>query len=111
MISISESAWRAIDIQGKKTNLKKPALRLGVRGGGCAGFSYHIEFEELSERNDDLQITGMYGCVILIDNKSSKFLNKAVLLWEKNGILSEGFKIKNDDVVAMCSCGTSFTLK
>lgn len=111
MISISESAWKAIDIQGKKTNFKKPALRIGVRGGGCAGFLYHIEFEELSERNNDLQITGMYGNIILIDKKSSSYLKNAVLLWEKNGILSEGFKIKNDDVVAMCSCGTSFTLK
>ena len=111
MILISESAWKAIEAQSKKTGLKDPILRIGVKGGGCAGFSYNIEFEELSDRGNDTHIFGLHGAKITIDKKSSEYLRNATLFWEKNGILSEGFKIKNNDVIATCGCGTSFTLK
>lgn len=111
MITITDNAWRAIELQSKKTQYKNPVLRIGVKGGGCVGFSYHIEFEELKERNNDTHIHGPIRCIIVIDDKSTKYLKNAVLLWEKNGILSESFKIKNDDVITTCGCGSSFLLK
>lgn len=111
MILISESAWKAIDIQSKKTKFKNPILKVGVKGGGCAGFSYHIEFEEFSDRGSNAHIFGPNGAKVVVDNKSLDYLRNATLLWEKNGMLSESFKIKNNDVVTTCGCGTSFTVK
>ncbi len=111
MILISESAWKAIDIQSKKTKFKNPILRVGVKGGGCAGFSYHIQFEELEDRGTDTHIFGPYGSKVTIDKKSLDYLRNATLLWDKNGIVSESFKIKNNDVITTCGCGTSFTMK
>jgi iron-sulfur cluster assembly protein len=111
MIVISESAWKAIDIQSKKTILKNPILRIGVKGGGCAGLSYHIDFEEFGDRGTDTQIFGPYNAKVCVDKKSLDYLRNATLIWEKNGIISESFKIKNDDVVTTCGCGTSFTIK
>ena len=111
MITISESAWKAIDIQSKKTKFKNPILRVGVKGGGCAGFSYHIEFEEFSDRGSNAHIFGPYGSKVTIDKKSLCYLRNATLLWDKNGIVSESFKIKNNDVITTCGCGTSFTMK
>ena len=81
------------------------ALRLGVRGGGCSGVSYVIEFaDKIRERDnvfafDDLRV--------VVDPKSLVYLRGSVLDYEVK-LMSHGFKFKNPNEKKGCGCGESF---
>jgi iron-sulfur cluster assembly protein len=85
-------------------------LRIGVKGGGCSGYSYvmkpDIEFDEMDrtwELGDGLRI--------VIDRKSMRFLAGATLDYSIKNLLEGGFKFDNPNAVKSCGCGSSFTLK
>lgn len=82
-------------------------IRLGVKGGGCSGFSYVIQFENLPESRDlHFEIDGVH---ILVDRKSILYLNGCTLDWEKS-LMLQGFKILNPNEKSKCGCGHSFTV-
>jgi iron-sulfur cluster assembly protein len=110
-ITIAQSAVDAIATQIKKRNVPGTALRVGIRGGGCSGFSYVIEFHD-GEPNTrdvvyDLVSTSGEPVRVITDKKSLLYLNGAILEWEKT-LLRQGFKFVNPNEKASCGCGTSF---
>lgn len=107
-ISISLKAAEQVKIQLTKRGTPESYLRLGVKGGGCSGFSYVIEFEDNPPREKDL-LFEVEGVKILVDKKSILYLNGTVLNWEKT-LMNQGFKFDNPNEKSSCGCGSSFTV-
>jgi len=80
-------------------------LRVAVRPGGCAGFSYEMFFD--SERNDE-DVTETFGDVtVVVDPSSAQLLQGATL--DYKGGLESGFAITNPNAQRTCGCGSSFS--
>lgn len=82
-------------------------LRVGVRGGGCSGFSYVIEFADETTPRD--QVFEFDGLKVVVDPKSLVFLNGSTLDYETR-LMSHGFKFINPNESAGCGCGESFSV-
>lgn len=112
-ITITQPAVDAVAAQIDKRNVPGTALRIGIRGGGCSGFSYVVEFHDGEPRARDvvydLEATSGAGVRIVIDKKSLLYLNGATFDWEKS-LMRQGFKFVNPNEKASCGCGTSFTV-
>ncbi len=81
------------------------ALRLGVKGGGCSGFSYVIEFADAPAARD--KVFEFDGLRVVVDPKSLVFLNGTTLDYEVK-LMAHGFKFVNPNEAAGCGCGSSF---
>ena len=82
-------------------------LRLGVRGGGCSGFSYVIEFAEEATARD--RVFNFDGLEVVVDPKSLVLLQGSTLDYETK-LMSHGFKFVNPNEKTGCGCGESFTV-
>lgn len=112
-IAVSPPAVAAIRAQLAKRGTPEGAIRVGIRGGGCSGFSYSIEFEDNPPRSGDLVLEfaeeGKSTVRVICDKKSILYLGGSVLDWEKT-MMFQGFKFKNPQEVTRCGCGHSFTV-
>ena len=81
-------------------------LRMGVKGGGCSGLSYTMQFEETPGDHDKLQVID--GIQIFIDPKSYLYLNGMVLDFSTD-LIGGGFNFINPNATQTCSCGQSFS--
>lgn len=107
-IRVSSQAVEAIRRQIAKRGTPGASLRVGIRGGGCSGFSYVIEFHDGPPRPKDRVF--VYGDVtVLVDPKSLIYLNGTVLDWEQT-LMKQGFKFVNPNEKTSCGCGHSFTV-
>ncbi|MDH5672698.1 MAG: iron-sulfur cluster assembly accessory protein [Myxococcales bacterium] len=82
-------------------------LRLGVRGGGCSGVSYAIEFSDKVRARDN--VYDFDGLQVLVDPKSLVYLRGAVLDYEIQ-LMQHGFTFQNPNEKSSCGCGESFTV-
>jgi iron-sulfur cluster assembly protein len=82
-------------------------LRLGVRGGGCSGVSYAIEFSDKRRERDNL--FEFDGLGVIVDPKSLVYLRGAVLDYEVK-LMQHGFKFVNPNEKSNCGCGESFSI-
>ena len=107
-ISLSETAAREIKDIIKQQNLPEETtrLRVGVKGGGCSGFSYMLDLTEepKSEMDEELEA---HGVKILCDMKSYLYLN-GVEIDFKDEVMGRGFVFKNPNATSTCGCGSSF---
>lgn len=85
------------------------AVRLGVRGGGCSGFHYVIEFSDDPPRERDT-VTECNGVKFYVDKKSLVYLSGSTLDFV-NTVMFRGFKYLNPQEATKCGCGHSFTVK
>ena len=95
-----------LDGQGNPEDLY---LRLGVRGGGCSGFSYVLEFDRDTDPKYD-RFFEIEGVKVVVDRKSLLFLAGMTLDYTGDlHILGEGgFEFRNPNAARTCGCGTSF---
>jgi iron-sulfur cluster assembly accessory protein len=99
MIDVSDSAINQL--------LKKDVkfIRLGVKGGGCAGYEYYIEdTTSYINMSDKLENYGKF--TVVVDEMSVPFLSGSTLDWVQDG-LNEFFKIINPKEESSCGCGVS----
>jgi len=81
-------------------------LRMGVKGGGCSGLSYSLEFDsELGPHDKKFDIDGVQ---VVCDAKSYLYLNGVTLDYVTEG-LQGGFTFINPQAKSSCGCGTSFS--
>lgn len=106
MISVTESAAKKVLALAEKEG-KPPVLRVGVRGGGCSGMSYFMDFD--SEGREGDQSLEILGLRVVIDPKSLKLIDGTELDYETK-LLSGGFRWNNPQAKRSCSCGESFTI-
>lgn len=83
------------------------ALRIGVDGGGCSGFTYTYNITTV--REDDDLILDRDGAIVLIDPVSMQFL-KGCRIDFVDDLMSRMFKISNPAATASCGCGSSFAV-
>jgi len=106
--NVTEAALAQIKNALVKRKTPNASLRLGLKGGGCSGFSYVIEFCDNKPRSRDI-IFDFDGVAVLIDKKSMLYLNGCALDWETNMVWS-GFKFINPNEKTGCGCGQSFSI-
>lgn len=93
----------------EKRGTPNAAVRLGIKGGGCSGFSYVIEFSDEEPRSRDT-VSEFDGVRFYIDKKSMLYLNGSTLDYV-NTLIFQGFKFLNPQEATKCGCGHSFTVK
>jgi len=81
-------------------------LRIGVRGGGCSGNSYFMEFCEAESPGDETFDSA--GVKLFVDLKSAVLLTGTEIDYVE-GLMGAGFKFNNPNVRHSCSCGESFS--
>jgi iron-sulfur cluster assembly protein len=109
MITLSENAAKEIRTIIKDQGLPEDQtkLRVGVKGGGCSGFSYMLDLveEPRSEMDEELESQGVK---ILCDMKSYLYLNGTEIDFKDEGPMHRGFMFKNPNATSSCGCGSSF---
>lgn len=83
------------------------ALRVGVKGGGCSGFSYTLGFDDSVNEVD--QINEVDGVRVICDPKSFLYLNGTQVDFEES-LMGRGFKFTNPNASKSCGCGESFSV-
>ena len=106
-IALSETAAREIKNIIKQQELPTDAtkLRVGVKGGGCSGFSYMLDLTEEAKGDSDEEMES-HGVKILCDNKSYLYLNGTEIDF-KDEVMGRGFVFKNPNATSTCGCGSS----
>ncbi len=109
MITINETAKEHILEIMKKDNLTtdKFNLRVGVKGGGCSGLSYIMDFDDQINETDEVVDLG--DLKVVIDKKSVLYLFGTELQYS-SGLNGKGFQWVNPNASRTCGCGESFAL-
>ncbi len=101
----AKAAEMVLKIRGAENTPAEQALRLGVRGGGCSGFTYDLFFD--APRPTDQRFT-FHGVEVIVDPMSLQFLAGTEVDYVE-GLSGAGFKFNNPNVKATCGCGSSFS--
>jgi iron-sulfur cluster assembly protein len=111
--AVSPEAVEAVARQMKKRGTPEASLRVGIRGGGCSGFSYVIEFHDgpphARDRRFEFVARDGTAVRVLVDPKSLLYLAGTVLEWEQT-LMRQGFKFANPNEKSGCGCGSSFSV-
>ncbi len=103
-IEITEAAAQEIAKQRAKRGTPNARIRIGVRGGGCTGFTYVFEWAD-EPRPTDHEFSA-HGVSIVVDPKSLVFLGGMQLDFVR-GMMGHGFKFNNPNAKGECGCGES----
>lgn len=103
-IDITEAAAQEIAKQRAKRGTPNARIRIGVRGGGCTGFTYVFEWADEVRPTD--QEFSAYGVSIVVDPKSLVYLGGMQLDFVR-GMMGHGFKFNNPNAKGSCGCGES----
>jgi iron-sulfur cluster assembly protein len=106
MISLTEKAANKIlSIMKEQKVANDTGLRVGVKGGGCSGFTYTVDFESRKGKFD-LEFES-FGLNILVDKKSHLYIKDTEIDWSDN-LNDRGLKFNNPSAKGTCGCRTSF---
>jgi iron-sulfur cluster assembly protein len=106
-ITISEPAAKQIRALLAQKGTPEGGLRVGVKGGGCSGLSYFLDWAAGPGKHDEVVDAG--GARVFVDPKSAMFL-KGTTLDYQSSLMQTGFVFKNPNVKTACGCGESFTI-
>jgi len=81
------------------------ALRIGVKGGGCSGFTYILGFDAIEAADASYKIEG----INIIVNKAQAMYLAGMEIDFHNGLKNRGFTFSNPNATETCGCGTSFS--
>ena len=106
-VALSENAQKQVKQLKQSQNLPENVfLRMAVKGGGCSGMSYSLEFDtEIGPHDKQFEIDGIK---VVVDKKSYLYLNGTTLDYVTQG-LTGGFTFVNPNAKSSCGCGTSFS--
>jgi iron-sulfur cluster assembly protein len=108
MITITEFAkQKALELMSEAKHDSTYFIRVGVKGGGCSGLSYELDFDNESKPGD--QVFEDDGFKIVCDKKSLLYLIGTELDYS-DGLKGKGFEFKNPNATRVCACGESFSL-
>ena len=106
MISLTEKAANKIlSIMKEQKVSDDTVVRVGVRGGGCSGFTYTVDFDS-KKGKFDLEFES-FGLNILCDKKSHLYIKNTEIDWSDN-LNDRGLKFNNPSAKGSCGCRTSF---
>jgi iron-sulfur cluster assembly accessory protein len=114
LISISPRAAHRLSKISTTDNNPNLALRVTIESGGCHGFQYLMNLEDLGEKpaaEDDTLFEGDKGAKVIIDEASLELLNGSTVDYTMELIGSQ-FKVTGiPGATSSCGCGTSFDIK
>jgi iron-sulfur cluster assembly protein len=105
MVTITEQACDKIKEMLAAEETPNLFLRLGVKPGGCSGFSYGMGFDDEEQSGD--HVLEINGLKVVIDAESSRYLNGVQIDFQESA-MGGGFTIHNPNAIASCGCGQSF---
>ena len=106
MIHLTEAAAKEIGKIREEESLNSDIpIRIGIKGGGCSGFTYTFEFDATKGRFD-LEFESQ-GMKILVDKKSHIYIDGTEVDWSYS-LMDRGLRFKNPSAKGSCGCGTSF---
>lgn len=106
-IQLTEGAIKEVQHLIQELNVPQGhGLRLGVKGGGCSGYSYILGFDEAKET--DNVYTVQEGLIVVVDKSQEIYLFGTVLDF-KQGLDNRGFVFNNPNAESTCGCGSSFS--
>ena len=104
-IEITDNAQEHIATVLKKDSAKY--FRITVLGGGCAGFQYKFDFENLKNKDDILIHNEKID--VIIDETSMELIQNSKIDYVHE-LIGSSFKITNPQATSSCGCGTSFSI-
>jgi iron-sulfur cluster assembly protein len=135
-VTVTEAAAREINtiIKDQELDPEKIRLRVGVKGGGCSGFSYLLDLTESQKETDELweftypmasnskhanaeeaeggvavaQQGGTFTIRVICDPKSYLYLNNTTIDF-RDELMGRGFVFNNPNATSSCGCGSSFS--
>jgi len=108
MITLTETATQEVKRLMEKEQKPNLGLRLGVKGGGCSGFSYVMAIDEATPKQFDTMFE-QDGIKVLVDAKSHLYLDGTTIDF-KTALTGGGFEFNNPLAKKSCGCGTSFSV-
>ena len=105
VIILTEAASFQIKTMMQHNEEEGAYLRVAVKGGGCSGLSYGMNFD--SQKNEDDLLDEQFGLQIVVSELDAPIL-KGTKIDYKQSLLGGGFTIDNPNAIASCGCGTSF---
>src|SRR5437764_15368708 len=107
-ISLTETAASEIKKIIKEQGLPEidTKLRVGVKGGGCSGFSYLLDLTEEPKAESDEEMDSN-GVKIVVDSRSLLYLDGTEIDF-RDEVMGRGFVFKNPNATSTCGCGGSF---
>ncbi len=107
---VKVTAQAAVEVKRMLTAEKdkgpEAGLRLLVKGGGCSGLSYAMDFDNKKEKDNEFDFEGLR---VFVDPKSYLYLN-GVTLDYVDSLNDKGFKFINPNANKTCGCGESFSV-
>jgi iron-sulfur cluster assembly protein len=108
MITVSESAKDQVQrLLSEAGGDAERFVRVGVKGGGCSGLMYQLDFDHEMKEGD--QVFEDKGVKIVVDRKSFLYLVGTELRYS-GGLNGKGFEFYNPNANRTCGCGESFSL-
>lgn len=106
MVALTPIAVSEVKRILEKQSNPQTGLRLGVKGGGCSGLSYAMEFDTQKEADNVFEFEGLK---VFVDPKSYLYLSNTTLDF-CDGLEGRGFKFVNPNAQKTCGCGESFSI-
>jgi len=106
VISFTEKAAdKILSIMNEQKVTDDTRVRVGVKGGGCSGFTYTVDFDSRKSKFD-LEFES-FGLSVLVDKKSHLYIKDTEIDWS-NDLNDRGLKFNNPSAKGSCGCRTSF---
>jgi iron-sulfur cluster assembly protein len=106
MVTLTPSAVKEVKRMIQQEEKKADGLRLFVKGGGCSGLSYGLNFDEKKQGDHDFEYGDLH---VFVDPKSYLYL-KGITLDYADTLQNKGFKFINPNADKTCGCGESFSV-
>ena len=106
-INIDKDAASHVRAFAQQSGKPDSNLRVGVKGGGCAGLTYMLDLVDAPLEND--KVIEEHGLKLYVDRKSYIFLAGTTLEYS-GGLNGKGFVFNNPNAKTTCGCGTSFSV-
>ena len=106
MVRFSENAVTKIKEMAAEQEFTEYGVRVMVVGGGCAGFTYDMDFEK--ELREDDEVNEQFGLKIYVDSMSLCYLDETLVDYVESLDFS-GFHFENPTATTTCGCGSSFS--
>ncbi|MEZ4720420.1 MAG: iron-sulfur cluster assembly accessory protein [Flavobacteriales bacterium] len=108
MISVSETAKaEVVKLIQEQGHAIDSFIRVGVKGGGCSGLTYLMDFDTQLKADD--KVFEDKGVKIVVDKKSFLYLVGTELDFS-GGLNGKGFQFINPNATRTCGCGESFSI-
>ncbi len=104
-VVVTAAAVSEIRRQAAKRDVTPKAIRVGLRGGGCSGYTYTFEWDDSDPREKDIVLRSDEVSVY-VDYRSMKLLKGTILDYQRT-LMNRGFKFHNPNSTGTCGCGES----